>query len=222
MIKLTKTDEPPHLAHHAAEWTAVLLQRLSAGERPTDAERSKYRHPHVKAALVAETSGKCAYCESKLLHIHHGDVEHIYPKSLDILRSFDWTNLTLACEKCNGLKSDRDPLAQFIIDPYDKDPEQHMFFVGPFIFSRGSLDGTSTRAILELFRAELVETRTYHLSRVMGIYDKVLDTAIPAPARQALYNDLKATEAAGSAQYAAMVRCLIADMVSKLPADIVP
>src|ERR1700677_4060556 len=101
MIKLSKLDEPPILAKNAIKWTKVLLDTVAAGKIPTETERPRYRHPQIKDTLVRETHGKCAYCESKLRHIHHGDVEHIMPKSLDLGKIVQWDNLTLACEKCN-------------------------------------------------------------------------------------------------------------------------
>ena len=81
MIKLSKTEEPQILLDNGPNWTKVIVDKIAVGETPTDTEKTRYRHPDIKAALVAETNGKCAYCESKVLHIHHGDVEHIYPKS---------------------------------------------------------------------------------------------------------------------------------------------
>lgn len=73
MIKLQKGPEPNVLQADAERWTAELL---AAGDK-AKAKNSRYGHPDVKAALIAETNGKCAYCESKLLHIAYGDVEHI-------------------------------------------------------------------------------------------------------------------------------------------------
>ena len=108
MIKITKTAKPDVLEKNAAEWTRVVLDKLAAGEKLTSTDDARYRHAEVKAALVAETHGKCAYCESKLKHIHHGDVEHMSPKSLEPVTRYEWRNLTLACEICNQNKSKRD------------------------------------------------------------------------------------------------------------------
>jgi len=212
MIKLQKLPEPTRLAQNAAAWTSVLATKEAAGIAPTSAEKTRYRIPEIKAVLVQETSGKCAYCESKLQHIHHGDVEHIYPKSLDLLRSFDWTNLTLACEICNQNKSNNDPNVNHIIDPYTVDPEEHLIFFGGLIFSKGTVEGTSTRALLDLHRTELVEMRNDQVEKIMGIYAQVLDLTLPAPVRRAIYNDLLQREAGPSAPYTAMARCIVKEM----------
>jgi 5-methylcytosine-specific restriction endonuclease McrA len=112
MIRLKKLPEPEYLARNASEWARVLLEKLAANQVPSATEKSRYRHPDIKAALISETHGKCDYCESRLLHIHHGDVEHFYPKSLAPAKTFEWKNLTLACEICNQNKSDKDPLSR--------------------------------------------------------------------------------------------------------------
>ncbi|MFP2959844.1 hypothetical protein ACLEPN_18925 [Myxococcus sp. 1LA] len=74
---------------------------------------SAYREDGVKVALVDSHFGKCAYCETYILHTSHGDVEHFRPKSEysgdpgeETARgyfwlAYDWNNLFLACPICN-------------------------------------------------------------------------------------------------------------------------
>jgi uncharacterized protein (TIGR02646 family) len=220
MIKLQKGPIPNALDENAAKWTKALLDKIANGEKPTDAEKSKYRREDVKAALVAETNGKCAYCESKIKHIHHGDVEHIYPKSLDPSKSFEWENLTLACEVCNQFKSDYDPYVEHIIDPYLIDPEQHLRFFGGLIYSRGTPHGNASKEILRLQRPALVEQRNEHIDNIMKIYGRIFDVSLPLGVRQAIYDDLVGTYTDGSAAYSAMAKCLVDQMRNDLPADI--
>jgi uncharacterized protein (TIGR02646 family) len=104
MIKLLKGDKPQVLKDNAATWGKTLVDKKARGEKPTDPDKARYRHPDIKVALIAETHGKCAYCESKLLHIAYGDIEHITPKSVKIELSVEWQNLTLACDRCNTNK----------------------------------------------------------------------------------------------------------------------
>jgi len=91
MIKLQKLAKPPILVANETTWIQTLVDKVALGQTPTDTEKTRYRHAQIKAALVQETHGKCAYCESKLLHIHHGDVEHIMPKSLDLSKIVEWS-----------------------------------------------------------------------------------------------------------------------------------
>jgi HNH endonuclease len=161
MIKITKLEIPEVLLDHAAEWTKVLLDKIASGVKPSDSEKSKYRHPEIKKVLINETRGKCAYCESKLLHVAYGDIEHIIPKSTKVEVSFEWANLTLACDICNTNKRDLFSNGVGFIDPYVNDPAGHFNFIGPLIFAKtGDFNARLTEETLKLNRVELIERRT--------------------------------------------------------------
>ena len=82
---------------------------------PTNSENSfdfkAYANPAVKEALIQLFKGKCAYCESKFLHVYSGDVEHFRPKGKIeeaepqkpgyYWLAADWDNLYLSCRNCN-------------------------------------------------------------------------------------------------------------------------
>ncbi|WIW43863.2 HNH endonuclease [Bradyrhizobium sp. 62B] len=197
------------------------MSKIAAGDQPTKTEKSRYRHPQIKAVLVNETHGKCAYCESKLLHIHHGDVEHIYPKSLDPARTLEWENLTLACEVCNQNKSDHDPFLKHVIDPYNVDPAQHLLFTGSLIFPRGTVEGESTRTLLDLNRGELAERRKEHLEKIMSIVGTIMRNDLPIAVRRALFGDLAQKEAGPSGAYSAMTKAVIMQITPSLPDDVI-
>ncbi|MGO7301380.1 HNH endonuclease [Rhizobium ruizarguesonis] len=220
MIKLEKLPEPQVLVTNGEQWTAAIVAKLGTGEKLTNTEKTRYRHAGIKAVLVEETSGKCAYCESKLLHIHHGDVEHVVPKSLQPELTVEWDNLTLACEICNQKKSDLDPNAEHIIDPYVTDPADHLLFVGPLVFSKGTVPGASTRSILDLNRGDLSERRSERLAALMGIVEQVLRTDLPMATRRALYLDLVANEAHRNKQYSAMASAVIDQISGQLPHEV--
>ena len=80
------------------------------------------------------------------------------------------------------------------------------------IFARGTQEGTATRILLELHRAELVEMRNDQLEKVMAIYAHILDATLPLAVRKALYQDLIQREAGPKAPYTAMTKCLVASM----------
>jgi HNH endonuclease len=219
MIKLSKLNKPNILDVNAETWTKTLVDKINSGDRLTDSEKTKYRHPDVKVTLVEETHGKCAYCESKLLHIHHGDVEHIYPKSLDPAKTFDWFNLTLACEICNQLKSDSDPNMEFIIDPYNIEPAEHLNFVGTIVHAITADYGQSTKAILKLNRAALCERRREKLEKTLSIFENILNEKLPLPTRKAIYEDLLENEGKSTSEYSAMNIAAIRQLQHKLGAD---
>jgi hypothetical protein len=182
MIRLSKGQIPDVLENNAATWTQELL---AAGDKGK-AKSSRYGHAEIKAALIAETYGKCAYCESKLLHITYGDVEHIVAKAIDPSRAYEWANLTLACDKCNTRKGDKED----ILDPYTDDPTSAFFFGGPWIAaSVGSDLGKVTLVVLDLNRPDLMERRKEKLDALRDRLQTVLNTNDPTR-RQVLLNAL--------------------------------
>ena len=70
-----------------------------------------YSNPQVKDALIELFKEKCAYCESRFLHVYSGDVEHFRPKGkiADAPNpkpgyywlASNWNNLLLSCRNCN-------------------------------------------------------------------------------------------------------------------------
>jgi uncharacterized protein (TIGR02646 family) len=153
LIKLTKGPVPDFLAQNADNWLKELLAEVANGGDKIAYRKSKYNNPAIKAALIAETNGKCAYCESLPLHVTYGDIEHIMPKSVDPNLTFDWQNLTLACDICNTKKADKEGL----IDPYEDEPEDEFNFIGPMILHRaGKAKAEITRTVLDLNRSYLL------------------------------------------------------------------
>ncbi len=205
MIMLEKGEKPTVLAANEATWTRTLLDKLERGEKPTDVERTRYRHPEIKEALRQETCGKCAYCESKILHVAFGDVEHIVPKSKKPELTFIWANLTLACDRCNIAKGDREGT----LNPYEDNPADHLEFVGCLVIHRpGSTLGASTERLLDLNRLELIERRAERLKRLVALRD--LLHAERDPARRAVLDeDIRSNEATSHQEYAALSRWFI-------------
>ena len=55
----------------------------------------------AKAQLLAETKGKCAYCEAKTSPVAFGDVEHYRPKSSYWWLAYCYDNYLASCQLCN-------------------------------------------------------------------------------------------------------------------------
>jgi hypothetical protein len=217
MIRLAKKDKPQVLIDNATTWTQVLLNRATKNEKPTDAERNRYRHPEIKAVLIEETSGKCAYCESKVRHITYGDVEHIVPKSTAVEKTFEWENLTLACDVCNGNKSNDFGNHESFVDPYKVEPSEHFFFAGPMILPLPTSDpGLLTESVLKLNRVPLVEKRIEKIESLNALvrnFAKTQDTNL----REVLRKDLEINETAATREYAGLARQFIKDVMSRVP-----
>jgi len=77
-------------------------------------KKNLYAHSKIKNALIEIQANKCCFCESKVIQVDDGDVEHFRPKAAykqkqsDKLQrpgyfwlAYDWDNLFLACTKCN-------------------------------------------------------------------------------------------------------------------------
>jgi uncharacterized protein (TIGR02646 family) len=205
MIHLNKSPEPDVLRRNAAAWTKTLLDRANANEEPTRAEKSRYNHPEIKKALIRETYGKCAYCESKFGHLTYGDVEHIVAKTNNVRHYFEWTNLTVACDVCNTNKGKKDD----ILDPYSSDPEQMFRATGPMLLPRPEYaDAVITDLSLKLNRPELIERRA---ERIHSLHKIVMAAKLTSNSKvsKAILDDLKANETLDAKEFAAVSRAYI-------------
>lgn len=129
---------------------------------PRALENGNYKHPRNKEALKNAGSDKCMYCECKISHVDHGQVEHIKPKAADKFPEleFEWTNLGYVCAKCNVAKSDKFSDETPFIDPYAEDPEDFLFAAGSFLWPKhGNERGEMTITEIDLNRLGLLEKR---------------------------------------------------------------
>jgi len=173
MLPLKKGPKPEILKQMETSWTAEFLAALKAGETPSHAMRHRYRHPTIKSALRSETSDKCAYCESKIVHLYPGDIEHIAPVSKFPEKYCEWKNLTYACAQCNRRKLDYWSDTEPLLNPYVEDPAEHLIFCGGFVIQRpGSNKGLLTHEKLELSRMALVERRQEKLRALATLLDR--------------------------------------------------
>lgn len=126
MIRVEKPERAPRiLRERGRRTTEADRQAFENGERAFDFDNSLYGARSVKNALIKAQHGKCAFCESKIRHVDHGDVEHYRPKggfrqsTDDALErpgyfwlAYVWENLFLACALCNqSFKRNLFPLA---------------------------------------------------------------------------------------------------------------
>ena len=204
MIRLRKSSEPQILNANSERWLEKLEEAIAAGdEKRVKSRRGKYNHADIKAALRAETHGKCAFCECDVTAVAHGDIEHLFPKSLDVSKTFEWSNLGYACQLCNQSKSNHDPNFERIIDPYTTDPEPFIRFFGPFINSNGTTEGRQTIHHLKLERAGVFERRVSTLKSLIKSIE-LIQTAKTAEERAVLVGDFEANELGSELEFTAM------------------
>lgn len=120
MIAITRTDPPEKLGSSNAKdaWNSV---------------------PEVRTTLHDMQFGKCCYCEAEIpVSGSRQQIEHFWPKSIYKQKRNLWANLLLACDLCNGNKSDKFPLDSscnpLVIDPTSEnnDPESELTFTTDF------------------------------------------------------------------------------------------
>lgn len=159
MIFVKRPDPPPDLdgedspgGEELARWRAYFEAKAEGIEtkKPTF---SAYGRDQVRTTLKDAFHGKCAYCESEVLSIGHGDIEHWRPKGAVKGSAAEggywwlaakWENLLLSCALCNQPpgKGTQFPLAEgspraaaegdeeleqpLLIDPTSEDPDEFL------------------------------------------------------------------------------------------------
>jgi hypothetical protein len=132
----------------AARATSEIIAAVDSGAAKTFNE-SLWRY--LKTFLFGLFHDKCAYCESEVLHVASGDVEHYRPKRCVIedpqhpgyyWLAYDVSNLLPCCEQCNRIRGKRNhfPIAgtrgnrgsdlaaeePLLLNPYAHDPKDHI------------------------------------------------------------------------------------------------
>lgn len=177
MIRLTKQAAPETVRQRLADRAEQYAQLKAQGLEIPDSVANGYNHPEVKAVLKQETSDKCAYCESKVPHVDHGDIEHILSKRHREDLRFAFDNLTYSCAVCNNKKRDYHDEQLPLLNPYQDIPDEHLAPFGPMVMRRHNSDrGLITQRRLDLNRGELVERRQERLEQVAMLMDQLART----------------------------------------------
>ncbi|MEO5338948.1 MAG: HNH endonuclease [Magnetococcus sp. MYC-9] len=117
-VKKSYDTVPAGLTGSTADtWREKLMREGNAHT----AENRVHAHASVKAALGELYHNKCAYCESYIVAQADRRVDHHRPKKARIEEgdphpgyfwlTYEWSNLVLACDTCNGKKSNKFPIA---------------------------------------------------------------------------------------------------------------
>lgn len=183
MRKLQKGPKPQILRENEKVWTKEYCDCLEKGQIPAQSIATRYNHKSIKMALEVETSGKCAYCESKIKHVSYGDIEHILPKNINARPDLyvSWDNLTLACEQCNRVcKKDYYDVSLPLINPYLDEPKEHLIDLGAIIMPQaGDERANITRTVLDLNRPELIERRLERIESVEHLLNRWIKETQP-------------------------------------------
>jgi uncharacterized protein (TIGR02646 family) len=236
MIRIQKPlTGPAVLQTRGQQARKALEDAYDRGVRKYDFEAEVYGHRQVKQALKTAQHGKCAYCESKMLHISHGDVEHFRPKggwqqqAVDPVSTsgyywlaYEWSNLLLSCSICNQRKKNQFPLQDpnqrakshheglaaeipMLVHPAEEDPEAHIGFREEIAFPR-SERGRISIEVLGLNRQELEEHRRSLYKLLRRTYEAARLDPSEQGNLQRLFQDFQKDDD----EYAAMARAAFA------------
>jgi len=164
MINLVKLPKPKILIDNEKTWTIEYRKAIRTGKKPLP---TKYNQKEIKDILIAETCGKCAYCESKVTAVYPGDIEHILPKNKRPDLYVEWSNLTFSCHRCNSAegKGSYYNLSNPLINPYIDNVDNHLLWVGPIVLQK-TPKGLLTGNKLGLNRLGLVQSREEKLEEI--------------------------------------------------------
>jgi uncharacterized protein (TIGR02646 family) len=214
MIKVDRPPPPPILQKKADDWRRELFGAKTNKAR--EKARNRYRHPQVKAALIELFHGKCAYCESKITHVDYGHIDHFRPKSGPAGRpdlTFAWSNLFLACGRCNGagFKSDRFPEADEggpLVNPCDDEPNEHLEFRFDTVAMLANVYGRTRRGCVteEVLGLNRPELRVYRSQFIEKLFALSIFAKTDAMARELLRRAVRS-----DSEYAAFARALFRD-----------
>jgi hypothetical protein len=122
MIHVDRGLPPPGLGPKAQAERAFVVDLYEVQDYKGPYDFAAYRSPGVADTLRSVFHGKCAYCESKMVAVMPGDVDHFRPKSAVLVRDVnvatgeaayverkpgyywlaaEWSNLLPACIFCN-------------------------------------------------------------------------------------------------------------------------
>jgi len=206
MTRVKRTSEPKVLRLKGKQWLSDLrnaLSILTQLEADTTASKTsieeakkkvvniqkRYSHSEIRDALKKMFHGKCAYCESRFGDVTHGHIEHFYPKNPKggyADKTFEWSNLLLACPVCNdpqhkGTKFPLDANGNpILIDPSDgiTDPASHLDFRLDTLDNRFNANiyelderGRQIKDIFDLNRDDLLLERSEYVEKLLSILE---------------------------------------------------
>lgn len=207
MIILEKEDVPAILNTKGDAWRTEFLEALAA-HNVSNSTRYRYRHPDIKEAVKRETFGKCAYCETLILHAQPGDIDHILPVSKFPAKIVDWANLTMVCRTCNTRKGSFYDEKTPLVNPYMDNPADYLLMLGSVVLPRpGSQRGATTVNVLGLSRGELCERRQERLERLAPLVHQW--ALMPLGDAKDYVRGMLLEEAHPPAEYSAAVRAYL-------------
>lgn len=116
MVKLERLSAPVELTE---DFVKNKTEEFKVTKKPV------WNIDWLKIALLEQSYGKCAYCESYLKEeSKYIEVEHFEDKANNPDKVLLWENLLPSCKKCNGKKGTHDVILFPIVNPFEDNPKE--------------------------------------------------------------------------------------------------
>jgi uncharacterized protein (TIGR02646 family) len=171
MRGLIRLSEPNILRNKKVEWLQKLI--ISGKTRP---DSTKYGNPQIRLQLNTISNYKCFYCESLLKEVP-SEIDHFIEVTCDINKSYDWTNLYLACDNCNKKIPHNEIPVQISLDPFvdnDEEISNHIIFDDEIIrIKDNSEKGSKTIQKYRLNTKQLDYKRAIQLKNFYKVIEEI-------------------------------------------------
>ncbi len=157
-MKAQRPDPPQWLSTKCQRWGQRYEQRMSVnpGAPFSWPQHGRQKINRLLLPLLRQmTNDHCAFCDIfQMVAEIRETIEHFKPKSQYPREAFQWENLFLCCDKCQGAKQELfDPL---LLKPDEVEYEFAHYFI--FKFSSGELQPNPTASPLDQQRAVMTIT----------------------------------------------------------------
>lgn len=227
MIRVNRGEAPEGFANRANAWRFRFAGHRKQNPAITGAAAWRKLRGDIAAdakTLAERFHYKCAYCEARLGHVSHPQIEHYRPKGLTRFEGimFDWDNWLLSCGICNEGKWAHFPEENdqpLLLNPAEEDPSPHLCFVGPLL--RGlTKRGKKTVELVELDRQALRDEREFWLGVVhtlLLLWVESADDKVHQECREHLIWAMQ-----DDAPFAGMTRAFLGEKCPKLKNPAIP
>jgi len=129
----------------------------------------------LKEELRLSHFDKCCYCERVIPYFKSMQIEHFKPKSRYRKQCFDYKNLFICCDRCNGTKLGR--YDKRMINPGKDDPSSHLHFNQDDVVAKTE-NGKVTIELLDMNDSDSKKLRCEFLNQIKEIIDIYSNRAI--------------------------------------------
>lgn len=173
MRNVVRTEQPKSLERNSSRWTRELLTKIASGDKVPANLYNHYNKEDIKDALKSMYKDLCCYCESRINIVDFPHIEHLKPKNKFPEFTYVWSNLHLACARCNVSKSNKYNTRASILDPVSDIPiSNHLEYELEWISPRTER-GTTTVKHADLNRHVLREVRREVFDSAMKVILKI-------------------------------------------------